>query len=47
MHVEFSNFEIRRIIVLQKYGVIVRRNNTHQIRTSPLVRVLLFQKLGG
>ena len=42
-------------IVLQKYGVIIRAmvvmatrcRRTHQTRTSPLVRVQLFQKLGG
>ena len=48
------------LIVLQKYGVIVRRNstcygcrgnavpqNTSDTNYSPLVRVQLFQKLGG
>ena len=53
MHVELSNFEIRRISSSKIWRtVIVRRNNTgygctHQTRTSPLVRVQLFQKLGG
>ena len=49
MHVELSNFEIRPKIWRT---VIVRRNNTgygctHQTRTSPLVKVQLFQKLGA
>ena len=55
MHVEFSNFEIRRnssskilgVIIRAMFVVATRRRRTYQTRTSPIVRVQLIQKLGG
>ena len=54
MHVELIVILKYSVIVLQKYGVIIRAmvvmatrcRRTRQTRISPLVSVQLFQKLG-